>query len=200
MIEQALTLAAAYLLGSMPFGYWVGRLRGVDLRTQGSGNTGATNVLRVLGRRLGALVMALDIAKGAVAVLIAAGVGGTGLEVLAATAAVLGHAFPIFLAFRGGKAVATAAGAMLTLAPAVTMIVFTLWVVVGLGTRYVSLASLVAAVAFPILSIAFGEPWPVVAFTLGGAVFVFWRHRTNIARLRAGTEHRLDLRRGPRTS
>jgi acyl phosphate:glycerol-3-phosphate acyltransferase len=194
MMESGLAVVAAYLLGSMPFGFWIGRLMGHDLRVEGSGNTGATNALRVLGKEVGILVMVLDIGKGTLAVVIASQLGGTGTEVLAATAAVLGHAFPVFLRFRGGKAVATGAGAMLGLAPITAVIAFTVWIaVIGL-TRYVSLASLIAAVLFPILAIAFDEPWPVIAFTLCAASFVFWRHRANIARLRAGKERRLSLR------
>jgi glycerol-3-phosphate acyltransferase PlsY len=197
MSRVVAAVAIAYLLGSMPFGYWIGRLRGVDLRAEGSGNTGATNALRVLGRKLGVLVMALDIGKGTVAVLIAAQLGGTGTEVLAATAAVIGHAFPVFLSFKGGKAVATGAGAMLGLAPITAVIAFAVWLVVIAVTRYVSVASLIAAVLFPILAIVFDRPWPVIAFTLAAASFVFWRHRANIARLRAGTENRLSLRGAP---
>jgi acyl phosphate:glycerol-3-phosphate acyltransferase len=191
----ALSALIGYLLGSVPFGYWIGLARGVDLRTTGSGNTGATNALRTLGRGLGILVMALDIGKGALAVVIASLLGGTGAEVAAATAAVLGHAFPVFLNFRGGKAVATGAGAMLALAPITGVIAFTVWIVIVLTTRYVSVASLIAAVLFPILAVVFDRPWPVVAFTLATASFVIWRHRANIARLRAGTENRLTLRR-----
>ena len=197
MSRVVAAVAIAYLLGSMPFGYWIGRLRGVDLRAEGSGNTGATNALRVLGRKLGVLVMALDIGKGTLAVLIAAQLGGTGTEVLAATAAVIGHAFPVFLSFKGGKAVATGAGAMLGLAPITAVIAFAVWLVVIAVTRYVSVASLIAAVLFPILAIVFDRPWPEIAFTLAAASFVFWRHRANIARLRAGTENRLSLRGAP---
>jgi glycerol-3-phosphate acyltransferase PlsY len=190
-------VAIAYLLGSMPFGYWIGRLRGVDLRAEGSGNTGATNALRVLGRKLGVLVMALDIGKGTLAVLIAAQLGGTGTEVLAATAAVIGHAFPVFLRFKGGKAVATGAGAMLGLAPITAVIAFAVWLAVIALTRYVSVASQIAAELFPIQAIEFDRPWPVIAITQAAASFVFWRHRANIARLRAGTENRLSLRGAP---
>src|SRR5205807_1663663 len=126
--------------------------------------------------------------------LIASTLGGIGAEVLAAVAAVLGHAFPVFLRFRGGKAVATGAGAMFGLAPAIAAAVFAIWIVVGLLTRYVSVASMVAAVAFVTLAVVTDQPWPVVVFTVFATSVVFWRHRTNIARLRAGTEHRLNLR------
>ena len=112
-MTSLLAIAVAYLLGSCAFGYWAGLLRGVDLRDQGSGNTGGTNAVRVLGAKIGVPVIALDIFKGTAAVLIAGRLGGTGTEVLAACGAVLGHTFPVFLRFRGGKAVATGAGAML---------------------------------------------------------------------------------------
>jgi glycerol-3-phosphate acyltransferase PlsY len=185
---------AGYLLGSLPFGYWVGLLRGIDLRAAGSGNTGATNALRLLGRRMGVLVMALDIAKGAGAVLIGHALGGVDAGVAAAFAAVIGHAFPVFLGFRGGKAVATGAGAMLALAPVTAVIAISAWFAIALATRYVSLASLLVAVLFPVLTVVFGNPWPVVAFATAAGLFVIWRHRANLSRLRDGTEHRLSLR------
>ncbi len=194
-MDTALAVLVGYLLGSCPFGYWAGRLRGVDLRTQGSGNTGGTNAIRVLGPAYGVPALLLDIAKGSAAVVIASQLGGTGTEVLAAAAAIIGHTFSVFLGFRGGgKAVATGAGAMLALAPAVTLPVAVVWVVLALLTRYISVASMVSAVIVVVGVIATGQPWPVVAFTLFGAGLVIWRHRSNIARLRAGTENRLNLR------
>jgi glycerol-3-phosphate acyltransferase PlsY len=188
-------LAGGYLLGSLPFGYWVGRTRGVDLRRLGSGNTGATNALRVLGLRLGALVLALDMAKGAGAVALGLAVGSTGFAVVAGALAVVGHTFPVFLGFGGGKGVATAGGVMFALVPLVGVAVLGVWLVVLLLSRYVSLASLTAATAFPALVALGGGPWPVTAFALFVTVVVLWRHRPNIARLRAGTEHRVRLRR-----
>lgn len=193
MIDSALAILAGYVLGALPFGYWAGRLRGIDLREVGSGNTGGTNAVRVLGPKLGVPVILLDIFKGTAAVLLAGLIDGVGTEVLAATAAMLGHAFPVFLRFRGGKAVATGAGAMLGLAPFVALTVVGIWIGVGLLTRYVSVASMVSAVAFVTLTVATGRSWPIVAFTLFGAIVVFWRHRENIRRLRAGTENRLNL-------
>jgi glycerol-3-phosphate acyltransferase PlsY len=189
-----LAVVIGYLLGSCPFGYWAGRLKGVDLRTQGSGNTGGTNAVRVLGPRVGVPALLLDIAKGAAAVLIASQLGGTGTEVLAAAAAMLGHSRSIFLGFQGGKAVATGAGAMLALVPELMLPVAVVWVVVGLLTRYISVASMVSAVVLAVGVIVTGQPWPIVVFTLCGAACVIWRHRSNIARLRAGTEHRLNLK------
>jgi len=194
MTGAVLAVVIGYLIGACPFGYWAGLLRGVDLRNEGSGNTGGTNAVRVLGPRIGVPVIFLDIFKGTAAVLVASMLGGTGSEVLAAVAAVLGHAFPIFLSFRGGKAVATGAGAMLGLAPPIAVAVILIWIVVGVLTRYVSVASMVAALAFVALAVVTEQPWPVIAFTVFATSIVFWRHRTNIARLRAGTEHRLNLR------
>jgi glycerol-3-phosphate acyltransferase PlsY len=123
------------------------------------------------------------------------------VAVLASVAAVLGHAFPVWLRFRGGKAVATGAGTMFALVPWIGVTVFVIWVVVAVVTRYVSVASLVAAFSYSILCLASGQPWAITIYTFVGAVFVLWRHRTNIARLRAGTENRLNLRgaRRPRT-
>jgi glycerol-3-phosphate acyltransferase PlsY len=194
MTDAVLAILIGYLIGSCPFGYWAGLLKGIDLRKEGSGNTGGTNAVRVLGPRIGIPVIVLDVLKGTAAVLIASSFGGTGAGVLAAVAAVLGHAFPIFLRFRGGKAVATGAGAMFGLAPEIALGVTILWLVVALLTRYVSVASMIAALAFVVSAILTGQPWPVVAFTVFGTCIVFWRHRTNIARLRAGTENRVNLR------
>ncbi|HEY0389444.1 MAG TPA: glycerol-3-phosphate 1-O-acyltransferase PlsY [Gaiellales bacterium] len=195
MTGAVAAIAIGYVLGSCPFGYWAGRLRGVDLRTQGSGNTGGTNAIRVLGPAIGVPALVLDIAKGAAAVAAASLLGGTGIEVLAAAAAIVGHTFSMFLGFRGGgKAVATGAGAMLALAPEVALPVVVLWIVVSLATRYISVASMASAVALVAGSLVSDQPWPVVAFSLFGAALVVWRHRSNIARLRAGTEHRLNLR------
>jgi glycerol-3-phosphate acyltransferase PlsY len=194
MTDSIAAIAIGYLLGSIPFGYIAGWMRGIDLREHGSHNTGGTNAVRVLGAKYGAPVIIADIAKGALAVVLAGQIGGTSQEVLAATAAVIGHAFPLFLHFSGGKAVATGAGAMVALVPPVGVFVMLEWVALALLTRYISVASMVSAASFPILCIATGQPWQVVAFTLAGAIFVFWRHRANIARLRAGNENRLNLR------
>jgi glycerol-3-phosphate acyltransferase PlsY len=195
VIGAIVAIAIGYLLGSCPFGYWAGRLRGVDLRTEGSGNTGGTNAIRVLGPAVGGPALVLDIAKGAAAVGVASLLGGTGTEVLAAAAAIVGHTFSLFLGFRGGgKAVATGGGAMLALAPEVALPVAVLWIAVGLATRYISVASMVSAVALVVGALVSDQPWPIVAFSVFGATLVVWRHRSNIARLRAGTENRLNLR------
>jgi glycerol-3-phosphate acyltransferase PlsY len=195
MTDALIAIAVGYLLGSLPFGYWAGRLRGIDLRLAGSGNTGATNVMRVLGLKVGVPVMALDIGKGAAAVVIARALSTDDIvPVLAAAAAVTGHMYPLFLGFRGGKGVATGAGTMLALVPWIGIAAFFLWLGVSLATRYVSIGSVVTAVAYPAATIASGQPWAVCAYTVGAGAWVIWRHRANIARLRAGTEHRINLR------
>jgi glycerol-3-phosphate acyltransferase PlsY len=197
--DSLLALIVGYLLGSLPFGYWAGRLKGVDLRTVGSGNTGGTNAVRVLGPKVGVPVIVLDIAKGAVAAWIGGEIGGADAAVLASVAAVLGHAFPFWLRFRGGKAVATGAGTMLALVPWIGVTVFIIWIVVGLVTRYVSVASIVAAFSYSVLCVISGQPWAITAYTFVAALFVLWRHRENVARLRAGTENRLNLPRARRS-
>ena len=194
MTGAIIAIGVGYLLGSLPFGYWAVRLRGIDLRLVGSGNTGATNVMRVLGLKIGVVVMALDIGKGVAAVLIARSVSDNELVwVLAAAAAVVGHMYPLFLGFKGGKGVAVGAGTMLALVPWMGVAAFVLWLCISLATRYVSIGSVVTAIAYPAAAFLTDQPWPVRLFALGAGAWVIWRHRGNIARLRAGTEHRLNL-------
>jgi acyl-phosphate glycerol 3-phosphate acyltransferase len=199
---------AAYLVGAIPFGYLVARARGVDIFAQGSGNIGATNVGRVLGRPFGILVFLLDFAKGAGPVLIASQLprewfeaGGTafrrgGLEVGAGLAAFLGHVYPIYLGFRGGKGVATGLGVVVVLFPplAVTAALLT-WFATVVATRYVSLASILAVLA--LLAVHLGlagdiditDPRTLFALCAGALVIV--KHRANLRRLREGTESQL---------
>ena len=196
MIE-ALAVVGGYLLGSLTFGYWLPRVfRGEDIRKQGSGNVGASNVFRVYGRRLGIAVALLDVGKGLAAGLLGIWAGGALIGVLAGAAAMIGHARPVFLRFeRGGKMVATAAGAFLALAPIAALACFGVWLIVFLLTRYASLASIAAAIALVILVFAIGYPWPVIAFAVAGSAAVVLLHRHNIRRLIGGTEHRFELRR-----
>jgi glycerol-3-phosphate acyltransferase PlsY len=196
-METALFVVAGYLAGSMPFGYWLVRLaKGVDIRTVGSGNIGATNVWRAYGKRYGAAVVLLDVAKGFVPTFVATQVAGPLVGALTGGAAMLGHARPLFLKFeKGGKAVATAGGAYWALAPALGLIGLAVWIVTFFLSRYASLSSLVAAISLPIAAILLDEPWPVVVYGVLAAVAVTYLHRANIARLRAGTESRFRLRR-----
>jgi len=200
-MTELLAVLFAYLLGSLPFGYWVPRLvRGEDIRTKGSGNVGASNVFRVYGRSLGLPVALLDLAKGFAAAALGLWVGGALVGVLAAAAAMIGHARPVFLGFRkGGKMVATAGGATFALAPLVAVLCVATWLVIFALTRFASVATIVTAVALAVLVIVLDYPWPIVAFGVGGAVAVIALHHQNIRRLFAGTEHRFELRR-PRAS
>jgi glycerol-3-phosphate acyltransferase PlsY len=196
-MTELLAVLFAYLLGSLPFGYWLPRIfRGEDIRTQGSGNVGASNVFRVYGRRLGVAVALLDVAKGFTAALLGLWAGGALVGVLAGAAAMIGHARPIFLRFqKGGKMVATGGGATLALAPLAAFCCVGIWLAVFLLTRYASLASIATALALAVLVVLFGYPWPVVVFGVAGAAAVIFMHRQNIRRLLGGTEHRFELRR-----
>jgi acyl phosphate:glycerol-3-phosphate acyltransferase len=193
----ALAVLGGYLLGSMPFGYWVPLLvRREDIRRKGSGNVGASNVFRVYGRSLGIPVAALDLAKGFAAASLGLWAGGALIGVLAAGAAMIGHARPVFLRFeKGGKMVATAGGAAFALAPLAAVCCVGLWLAIFLVTRYASLASIVTAAGLAVFVVVFGYPWPVVAFGVAGAAAVIALHRQNIRRLLGGTEHRFELRR-----
>jgi acyl phosphate:glycerol-3-phosphate acyltransferase len=190
-------VAAAYLAGSLPFGYWLVRLaKGVDIRTVGSGNIGATNVWRTYGRRYGAPVVLLDTLKGFVPAFLAAHFVSDLAGVIAGAAAMTGHWRPLFLRFeKGGKTVATAGGAFFGVAPVVGGIGLVVWIAVFLLLRYASVASMAAAVSLPVIAALVGEPWPVIAFGIGAAAAVIVLHRANIRRLLAGTENRFQFRR-----
>ena len=194
-MTEALAVLGGYLLGSMPFGYWVPLLvRHEDIRTRGSGNVGASNVFRVYGRSLGIPVAALDLAKGFAAASLGLWAGGALIGVLAAGAAMIGHARPVFLRFeKGGKMVATAGGATFALAPLAAVCCVGLWLVLFFVTRYASLASIVTALGLALFVVLFDYPWPIVVFGIAGAAAVIALHRQNIRRLLGGTEHRFEL-------
>ena len=187
-----LLVVAGYVMGSMPWGLWLVRLfRGEDIRKQGSGNIGATNVWRVHGRRLGLPAVFLDTAKGFVPAFVATKLESHGIGVLAGGAAMLGHYRPLFLRFhKGGKMVATAGGAFLGVAPIVGGIVAAVWLVVFGLTRYASVASVMSALSLPLWAWLIGYPWPVIAFAGVAAVGVLLLHRANLRRLLHGEEHR----------
>ena len=181
----------SYLLGSVPSGFIIGTLSGVDVRQTGSGNIGATNVARVLGKRLGLLTLLADMAKGFLPVIVAQKLGMSDIAVaLITTAAFLGHLYPLFLKFRGGKGVATAFGGLLALAPPATLILIIAFGIAFLCSRAVSAGSVAAAVAAPFAFWVLSYPPTFVALAalLGGMVIL--RHRDNIKRLLAGTEPR----------
>lgn len=185
--------AIGYLIGSLPFGYLAARRwADVDLRHVGSGNVGATNVLRVSGPSLGALVMAADMAKGAAAVALAGGVASSGeASVTAGVAAVAGHMFPIWLGGRGGKGVATACGAFALLAPVATAVAAGVFVSTVWLTRMVSLGSFAATVTLPLAAAAAGDSSAVVNGSMAAALAVIWKHRGNLRRLWLGSERRV---------
>lgn len=193
-----------YLLGSFPAGYFAGRLAGVDIRQHGSGNIGATNVLRVLGKKWGLPVFAIDAFKGFAAVRVAlflvkrwpaATPYAEYIAVLAAMACVAGHSFPVWLGFNGGKGVATTAGAMAGLLPLAVPFALLVWIVAFEISRYVSLASILAAISLPLIVAFFlywklVDTWAPMYFTTVVMLLVLWRHRSNFSRLLNGTEQR----------
>ena len=181
----AAVLVASYLLGAIPFGLLVGRARGVDPRQAGSGNIGATNVARTAGFGWGLLTFALDFAKGAVAP-IGAALGAPGLAWLPAAAglaALLGHVFPVYLGFKGGKGVATAAGVFAALAPLPLVIALAGFGAVAGLTRVVALGSMASALALVIACFATGTPWAARGLAIAAAALIFARHASNIRRL-----------------
>jgi glycerol-3-phosphate acyltransferase PlsY len=234
MVSWVLLIVTAYLLGSLPFGYLIGRAKGIDIRQHGSKNVGATNVGRALGRHWGVTCFVLDSLKGAVPVLAAGwyhdllgastgsiGAGRMWLWLAVAAAAVIGHLYPLFLGFKGGKGVATAFGAAVAMYPVFSgpaLAALAVWGIILLTTRYMSLASIVAAVSFPLWSLLLLPPWTreawrwesllatwragapalIVAASLAAAVVI--RHRSNIARLLAGNEMKVGARPPVRTA
>ncbi len=204
MLTFAVVVIGSYLLGSIPFGYLAGRLAGIDIRNCGSGNVGATNVIRTLGKSYGYPVFALDLLKGfgavKMSILIATRVQSEWnspemFGIVAAISSVLGHSFPVWLRFKGGKGVATSAGALLALAPVAALIGVAIWILTFWLTRYVSVASIAAAAALPLIILV--STW--LSRTTGRLLFyssvclaavVIWRHRSNLSRLMRGTEPR----------
>jgi len=215
LLVFAATLAGSYLIGSIPFGYLIGKFKGIDIRTQGSGNIGATNVTRVIGKNWGRLCFALDLLKGAVPVVVAncllddlswtshntAGL----LVVLTAFIVVVGHIYPIYLGFKGGKGVSTAAGAILALNPLAVLCAAAVWGIVFFSSRYVSLASICAAVALPAAAwvlahfagVSFSRPEMILLLVF--ALLTVVRHISNIKRLLNGTESRFVKKTEPKS-
>ncbi len=180
----------SFFSGSIPFGYIIGRLKGVDVRKHGSGNIGATNVSRVLGKKWGAFVLFLDALKGAVPVLMVKLLGyPLEYQVLAGFLAILGHCFSPFMKFKGGKGVATGLGVFLVISPLATLLAFAVFLAVFFTTRYVSLSSIMAALSFPIIFKVIENPSPSVSLFLFLTAFtVVAKHHQNIGRLLKGEE------------
>ena len=204
MLTLAFALLVGYLVGSIPFGYLAGKIARIDIRTIGSGNIGATNVVRALGKRYGYPVFVLDFLKGFGAVKISIAIATDAqpewsspelFGMLAAVASVIGHAFPPWLKFHGGKGVATSAGALFGLMPLATLIAAVIWALVFWFTRYVSVASLVTVVALPFVILIMSRLNQIHGnalfySSLAIAVVVIWQHRSNFFRLLRGTEPR----------
>jgi glycerol-3-phosphate acyltransferase PlsY len=196
--------AAAYLLGAVPTGFLVARARGLDIRATGSGNIGATNVLRTVGRTAGILVLAIDFLKGLLAcTLLATAIAqvfssltattaphAETLTLIAGVAVILGHNYTCWLHFKGGKGIATSAGVMAAWAPGALLIALAAWVIAFAATRYVSLASIAASVALPLATWLTGSPVATAGVTTALGCLALFRHRTNIRRLLDGSEHR----------
>lgn len=208
--QLSILAALAYFIGAIPFGLLVGKLKGIDVRTAGSGNIGATNVGRLLGGRYFALVFTLDLLKGLVPMLVAAYLLRHVPDqdkpylvwMLVGAAAILGHLYPVYLKFKGGKGVATSAGVMLGLWPFYTLpgaLALGVFLLVFIITRTVSIGSIIAAVAFAPIYVLVGRFWmgwpvfgkqlPLLVFAIVLAVLIVWKHRSNIRRLLAGEEH-----------
>jgi glycerol-3-phosphate acyltransferase PlsY len=186
------TLLLGYAFGSVPYGLLLVRAAGLgDVRKFGSGSTGATNVLRAGNKTIAALTLLLDALKGAAAVWIGAYVDGAFGMAFAGLGAVLGHLFPVWLDFKGGKGIATGAGVLLAAMPLIGLIGGVIWLASAIITRISSLSSLLACAAMPVLAIALQRPFPLQGMTLLIAILIFERHRANIARLIAGTEPRI---------
>jgi glycerol-3-phosphate acyltransferase PlsY len=197
-----LIVILSYLIGSIPWGYLFARSKGIDIRQRGSSNIGAANVLRVMGRKWGYLVFFCDFFKGFVSVMLGSLTAAHFLlnpvlgGVIAAIACVLGHNYTVWLGFKGGKGIATSAGAVLALFPVFVFVsVGVVWIAVFLTGRYTSLASISAAVTLPIAVSLFVDKtetgfWLLIAFSVFVAVLAIWRHRSNIVRLLNGTENR----------
>ena len=214
LICSALVLAS-YIVGSLPFGFWISKSLGVDIRNQGSGNIGATNVLRTLGRKVGITVLILDISKGFLPVLIGSiiifnqlpdsmldkeEIEGT-IYVLLAIGAILGHNYTFWLGFKGGKGIATSAGAIMPFLPEVLIGSTLVWILVFFLSRYVAIASIAAAFSIPILTVSLdhnylfpdiNSSWPVISFGIIASIMAVWRHRSNIQRLIKGEEDQFE--------
>lgn len=204
-----------FLLGSIPFGLILGKLKGIDIREHGSGNIGATNVFRTLGKRIGITCLFLDFIKGFIPVLVATrltpdSLNGQTIEVVTALAAILGHNYSPWIGFKGGKGIATSGGALMALMPVGVLLLIIIFIVVTKLTKYVSVGSIATAISLPLVFL-FGSSlhgkfpngdWnkPLFVFCLVAGALAVWKHRANIARLRAGTEHRVGQKKKEVTS
>ncbi|MEG6521084.1 glycerol-3-phosphate 1-O-acyltransferase PlsY [Desulfotomaculum sp. 1211_IL3151] len=186
--------AGAYLIGSIPFGFLLARFwKGIDIRQHGSGNIGTTNVWRTLGKVPGIIVLIFDMLKGISAVLLAKQLENTDIHVMAAALAVMaGHSWPLWLKFKGGKIIATGAGAILALAPIPLLLAFLVWLTTVAISRYVSLGSILGAISLPIWVALFNQNKNYLIFSIVVACFAVWKHSANIGRILKGTEFKIE--------
>lgn len=195
MLVKLLVLLFSYFLGAIPMAYLMGRYRfGLDVRKFGSGNVGATNAFRAMGPAAGITVLLLDVLKGFIAVILAAAVGGPWLVVTAGIVVIFGHTFSVFVNYRGGKGVATGAGTFLAIAPWAVLWAVLIFILALLLFRYVSVGSIMAAASIPIFLVLYQKPWSFVLYGLIAAAFVIYKHKTNINRLKKGTEPKITQR------
>jgi glycerol-3-phosphate acyltransferase PlsY len=188
-------IIASFWVGALPFGYWAARLRGVDIRKVGSGNIGATNVFRVLGAKVGLTVLALDALKGFLPTWLAVRAGASDVEaILVGVAAILGHTFSPIMGLNGGKGIATGLGALLAAAPLTLAVAFPIWLAAFVITRWVSLASILAAASTPIAAYLFGHSLPTVGILAAIVAVIIFKHRSNLWRILHGVEPKLQLR------
>jgi acyl phosphate:glycerol-3-phosphate acyltransferase len=209
VLAIALSILCSYLLGSIPFGLLAAKLKGIDIREHGSGNIGSTNVLRVLGKGIGWTVCALDVLKGVLPVLLARiyaqDAEPVGLvPALTCIATILGHNYTFWLGFKGGKGIATSAGALLPIMPVTIVVAVILWIITFVTTRYVSLGSLVASVTLPtsflIQGIVTGNwQWPLLGLGALAGGLAIYKHRANVQRLLNGTESKFERKKKPAT-
>ena len=191
-MEKFIVIIISYLLGAIPFAYIITRtFKGVDIREMGSGNVGTTNALRTAGKRAALAALTGDLLKGFAAAWLGMHFGGVGLAAICSVAAVIGHCWPVFLSFEGGKGAATSAGVILYLMPKVIVVLIIVFILIIVLSRYVSLASISVAVLLPVVAIVFAEPRSYLIMSIILMILVVYKHRENIERLRNGNERKI---------
>ncbi len=195
MSTYLLAIIISYLIGSIPFSFLTGKyIGGIDIRNYGSGNTGATNVFRVVGKKAGAIAFLGDFLKGFIVAIIIKNAIGIDIAVICSVMAIVGHCYPIFLGFKGGKGVATGSGTVFALYPLVGIILLSVFIIIAAIFRIVSLSSISAAIAFPLVSFLLNTHSYFLIYSILIGLFVVYRHKSNIARLIAGKESKINSR------
>lgn len=198
VLRYVLVCVLAYFLGNIVTSYLVSkRAANIDIRKYGSGNAGATNVLRVLGLKLGLITFVGDALKAVVAVLLGRYLAGENGAILAGLFVVIGHNWPVVLGFKGGKGIAATIGTVSAISPQLVLIIIPVGIIILAVTKYVSLASIIGVTMFPVLTIATGKPWQYIAFSIVLCVIALYKHRSNISRLLKGTENKFGQKAKP---